>query len=61
MKINTARDNGPAPLVLLNELNGLVSLCKSESGHASKVPERGYFNIVTLLQKVRKLKFNFQF
>lgn len=44
--------NGPAPLVLLNELTGLLLLCKLGTNHAAKVPERGFFNIVTLLQKV---------
>ncbi|BGP10741.1 hypothetical protein JCM10049v2_006633 [Rhodotorula toruloides] len=49
----------PVPLLLQTELTGLLELCKlqakigyTQSAHSSKVPERPFFNIVTLLEKM---------
>ncbi|GAA5886547.1 hypothetical protein JCM6882_001683 [Rhodosporidiobolus microsporus] len=42
----------PIPLLLQTELTGLLNLCRLESAHARKVPERPYFNLVTLLEKM---------
>ncbi|GAA6044034.1 hypothetical protein JCM8097_001380 [Rhodosporidiobolus ruineniae] len=42
----------PVPLLLQTELTGLLTLCRVESAHARKVPERPYFQLVTLLEKM---------
>ena len=34
------------------ELTGLLTLCKMQNAHASKVQERPFFNVVTIIQKV---------
>ncbi|BGP34722.1 hypothetical protein JCM10296v2_006544 [Rhodotorula toruloides] len=46
------RKSAPVPLLLQTELTGLLELCKLQSAHSSKVPERPFFNIVTLLEKM---------
>ncbi|BGP73141.1 hypothetical protein NBRC10513v2_006545 [Rhodotorula toruloides] len=46
------RKSAPVPLLLQTELTGLLELCKLQSAHSNKVPERPFFNIVTLLEKM---------
>ncbi|BGP27040.1 RNA recognition motif domain containing protein [Rhodotorula toruloides] len=46
------KKSAPIPLLLQTELTGLLELCKLQSAHSSKVPERPFFNIVTLLEKM---------
>ncbi|GAA5852549.1 hypothetical protein JCM9279_005507 [Rhodotorula babjevae] len=42
----------PTPLLIQTELTGLLNLCRLESMHARKAPERPYFNIVMLIEKM---------
>ncbi|GAA5838009.1 hypothetical protein JCM11251_006822 [Rhodosporidiobolus azoricus] len=49
---NSSKYAAPIPLLLQTELTGLLNLCRLESAHARKVPERPYFNLVTLLEKM---------
>ncbi|GAA6052139.1 hypothetical protein JCM3770_001239 [Rhodotorula araucariae] len=46
------RGSPPIPLLVQTELTGLLNLCRLESAHAKKVPERPFFNIVTILEKM---------
>ncbi|BGP42797.1 hypothetical protein JCM10449v2_006809 [Rhodotorula kratochvilovae] len=46
------RGSPPIPLLVQTELTGLLNQCRLESAHAKKVPERPFFNIVTLLEKM---------
>ncbi|CEQ43120.1 SPOSA6832_05020, partial [Sporobolomyces salmonicolor] len=50
---NIRKSFAPCPLLLQTELTGLLNLCRLESPHACKVPERPYLNLVSILQKVR--------
>ncbi|GAA6014733.1 hypothetical protein JCM11491_001957 [Sporobolomyces phaffii] len=49
-----AHTNAQAPcaLVLESELGGLLELCRLESPHALKAPERPYFNLVSIIEKL---------
>jgi len=40
------------PILMQTELTGLLTLCKMQNAHASKVQERPFFNVVTIIQKV---------
>ncbi|GAA5948229.1 hypothetical protein JCM3765_001327 [Sporobolomyces pararoseus] len=40
------------PLLLDSELTGLLQLCRLESPHALKAPERPYFNLVSIIEKL---------
>ncbi|GAA5964765.1 hypothetical protein JCM21900_000195 [Sporobolomyces salmonicolor] len=49
---NIRKSFAPCPLLLQTELTGLLNLCRLESPHACKVPERPYLNLVSILQKL---------
>ncbi|GAA5914790.1 hypothetical protein JCM5296_005167 [Sporobolomyces johnsonii] len=49
---NTRKSFAPCPLLLQTELTGLLNLCRLESPHACKVPERPYLNLASILQKL---------
>jgi hypothetical protein len=47
-----SEDSQLCPLLLESELEGLLTLCRLESPHAYKAPERPYFNLVSIIEKV---------
>ncbi|GAA5900382.1 hypothetical protein JCM8208_005346 [Rhodotorula glutinis] len=50
--IDRRKSAAPIPLLVQTELTGLLNLCRLESMHPRKAPERPFFNIVTLLEKM---------
>ncbi|GAA5993986.1 hypothetical protein JCM5350_008017 [Sporobolomyces pararoseus] len=44
--------SSPCPLIIESELAGLLELCRLESPHAFKAPERPYFNLVSIIEKL---------
>ncbi|GAA5942945.1 RNA-binding protein [Sporobolomyces koalae] len=40
-----------SPLLLASELSGLLNLCRLDTHHASKAPDRPYFNLVSIIEK----------
>ncbi|GAA5920823.1 hypothetical protein JCM3775_003966 [Rhodotorula graminis] len=52
LSIDRRRTVAPIPLLVQTELTGLLNLCRLESMHARKAPERPFFNLVTLLEKM---------
>ncbi|GAA6059245.1 hypothetical protein JCM10212_006638 [Sporobolomyces blumeae] len=42
----------PCPLLLQSEMTGLLNLCRLENPHALKAPERPYYNLVSILEKL---------
>ncbi|GAA5879959.1 hypothetical protein JCM16303_004414 [Sporobolomyces ruberrimus] len=47
-----SEDSQLCPLLLESELEGLLTLCRLESPHAYKAPERPYFNLVSIIEKL---------